>query len=425
MFFQQLYNMVDSMIVGRYVGENALAAVGVSFPVLMIFMAIAVGINIGASVIISQYYGATKYRRVKTAALTAIISMTVISLLLMAIGLLGSKQVLIWLNTPSEVFTDGEIYLRITILGLLFLFLYNIATGVFAALGDSKTPLYLLICSSLSNIALDIFMVKTLNMGVAGAAWATFICQGLASISAMVILLRRLWKLEPRRVQFFSGSMLKRIAKVAIPSVLQQSFISVGNLIIQGLVNSYGPDVMAAYSAAIKLNTFSVMTLTTVANGVSGFAAQNKGAGNIERIHQGFKNAIVMALIMASFFIVLYGVFTSAAMSIFLPENNHNPAVMSEGIRFLRLIAPFYAVVVFKLIPDGVMRGTGAMRAFMISTFTDLILRVVLSFVFSKGLSLGSFGIWLSWPVGWTMGMIVAMWFYKRGQWEKVDMIRE
>lgn len=422
MFFQQLYNMVDSIIVGRYVGSNALASVGASYPVLMIFMALATGINIGTSVVISQYYGAKHYKQVKTAASTAMISITVLSLTLMGIGIYLSHWIMTSLNTPAEVFYDARSYLVISLYSLFFIFSYNISNGVFAAMGDSQTPFYFLVFSSMTNILLDLYFVKSLGMGVQGAAWATFISQGIAAVLALFTLIRRILKVAPEKVRYFSRPMLTRIGKVAVPSIFQQSFISVGNLLIQGLVNSYGPVVMAAYSAAIKLNTFAVMTLTTVANGLSNYAGQNIGAGNVPRVREGFKAGIKMALTMALPFVIIYFFFTNYAMSLFLTADDSNLAVIMEGRKFLRTVSPFYLVLAFKLIPDGVMRGAGAMRAFMVSTFSDLILRVLLSFVFSRGLGLGSFGIWLSWPLGWATGTLVSLWFYRRGKWTEVRL---
>ncbi len=425
MVFQQLYNMADSVIVGRFVGNNALAAVATSYPVLMIFLSIATGFQIGSSVVISQYFGAGHIRRVKTAASTAVISMVVVSLVLSVVGYLLSHQTMVWLQTPAEIMEEGLLYLQVTIYGLLFLFLYQIANGIFTALGDSKTPLYFLIGSSVSNIFLDIYFVKGLAMGVAGAAWATFICQGVAAMLAVWTLARRLRRLGAGKGEWFSSATLWRIGTVAVPSILQQSFISVGNLLIQGLVNSFGAVVMAAYGAAVKLNTFSIMTLTTVANGMSAFAAQNKGAGNIERIKEGTRSALMMASIVSLVFFLLLGVGAPYAVGSFLPKGDKDPAVVAEGVRFLRVITPFYFVVMFKLIPDGVMRGAGAMRLFMISTLSDLILRVILSFILARSFHLGPLGIWLSWPIGWTVGMVVSVYFYKSDRWTDTDLLQE
>ena len=266
--FQQLYNMADSVIAGKFAGEDALAAVGASYPITMIFMAIAVGSNIGCSVIISQYFGAKWYEKMKTAVYTTLIASAVLSILLTAAGLLGSRAMMTAINTPENIFADGDLYLRIYIGGFVFLFLYNVATGIFNSMGDSRTPLYFLIGSSLGNIVLDLIFVAVFHWDVAGVAWATFIAQGIACVLALLALRKRLASIRTEgRVELFSWNMLGRISRIAVPSILQQSFISVGNIFIQGLINSYGSSVIAGYSAAIRLNTFCITSVTTLGNG--------------------------------------------------------------------------------------------------------------------------------------------------------------
>ena len=232
--FQQLYSIVDSVVAGKFVGVGALAAVGASYPITMIFIAIATGANIGSSVIISQYFGAKKYEDMKTAVYTSILSVVALSLILTVAGTVYCNPLMRMLDTPADVFGDGALYLRIYIWGLLFLFLYNICTGVFTALGDSRTPLYFLIGSSVSNIVFDLIFVISFRMGVAGVAWATFLCQGVASLLAILTLIRRLRKIKTSQAfPVYSFRMLGRISIVAVPSILQQSFISIGNLFVQ------------------------------------------------------------------------------------------------------------------------------------------------------------------------------------------------
>lgn len=247
--FQQVYNIADSMIAGRFAGEDALAAVGASYPVTMIFMAVAIGCNIGCSVVISQLFGAKQYRQLKTAVSTVLIVGSMLSVLLTLVGLLTTPSMMRVIQTPDNIFRDGVLYLRIYIGGFVFLFLYNVVTGMFNSLGDSRTPLYFLIGSSLGNILLDLLFVAVFEWGVAGVAWATFIAQGVACILVLIIFRIRLkeidtaaeavldWDKEQRPVRF-SAAMFCKIALVAVPSILQQSFVSVGNIFIQSLVNS-------------------------------------------------------------------------------------------------------------------------------------------------------------------------------------------
>lgn len=415
--FQQLYNIADSIIVGNFArnGESALAAVGASYPITMIFMAIAMGCNVGCAVVISQYFGAKKYREMKTSISTTMIASLVISVLLTAIGLLFSGGMLAAIRTPQDIFSDASVYLKIYIGGFVFLFFYNVVTGVFTSLGDSKTPLYFLIGSSLSNIAVDWLFVAVFHWDVAGVAWATFICQGAACILAVITLRKRLSGVEcEEKPDLFSLSMLKRIAMFAVPSVLQQSFISVGNIFVQNLVNGFGSSVIAGYSAAIKINTFSVTCYGTIGNAISSFTAQNIGARDNERAKQGLYTGMRMAILIAVPFFVLS--FFKGSMLIRLFMNADSAVALDTGIQFLKIVSPFYFVVCLKLTTDGLLRGSGAMRYFMIATFSDLILRVGLGYVLA--VPFGSTGIWFSWPIGWVIGTMMSLYYFVKGVWK-------
>ena len=309
--FQQLYNIADSAIAGRFAGEDALAAVGASYPITMIFMAIAIGCNVGCAVVISSYFGAGDIRRMKTAISTTLIASTVLAVALTIFGLLTSSYLMQMMNTPHNIFDAGDIYLKIYIGGMVFLFCYNVATGIFTALGDSKTPLYFLIGSSVGNVALDYLFVAVFHFGVSGVGWATFLAQGIAGILAVITLLR---PTGHGKVMLYSKSMLRRIAKIAVPSILQQSFVSVGNIFIQSLVNSFGSAVIAGYSAAIKLNTFTITSFSTLGNALSSFSAQNIGAAKIDRVRKGFRAGTMLAWIIAVPFFVLFFFFGKSFM---------------------------------------------------------------------------------------------------------------
>ena len=253
--FQQLYSISDSVIAGRFAGEDALAAIGVSYPITMIFMAVAMGCNNGGAVVISQLFGSKRMADMKTAVNTSFVMSAVASIALLVFGVIMCNPMLRMLDTPSNIFADGASYLNIYTLGLPFLFFYNVSSGVYTALGDAKTPMYLLIGSSVANVILDLLFVAVFEWGVAGAAWATFIAQGVAAIVSVVLLLKRLSKLEyESKPRIFDKAIFRRIMIVTIPSILQQSFVSVGNLFIQRLINGYGSSVVAGYSSAIKLS---------------------------------------------------------------------------------------------------------------------------------------------------------------------------
>lgn len=414
--FQQIYNIADSMIAGRYAGEDALAAVGASYPITMLFIAVAMGCNIGCSVIISQLFGAKDFSNLKTAVYTTYISCAVLSVALTILGLLTSTSLLKLIHTPDNIFTDSRLYLNIYIGGLTFLFLYNVCTGIFNALGDSRTPLFFLIGSSVANIILDLWFVISLHMGVAGVAWATFIAQGVSAVLSLFTLMHRLTQIKTSgEITLFSLPMLGKISTVAVPSILQQSFISIGNMFIQGLVNSFGSGVIAGYSAAIKLNTFAITSFTTLANGLSSFTAQNIGAGKVERVKKGYQSGMLLALCIAIPFFASYFFANHSLMLLFLTDGSS--AALQTGKDFLGLVSPFYFVVCTKLMTDSVLRGSGAMRYFMITTFTDLLLRVILAFLLS--FRFGAYGIWMSWPIGWSIATAISLLFYFTGVWKK------
>ena len=417
--FQQIYNIADSMIAGRFAGEDALAAVGASYPITMLFIAVAMGSNIGCSVVISQAFGARDYVRMKTAVTTTYIACAVLSVVLSVAGFLTSGPLLRMIQTPENIFADGQLYLNIYIGGVTFLFLYNICTGIFNAMGDSRTPLIFLIFSSVGNIILDLWFVIDFKAGVAGVAWATFIAQGVSSLLSLLVLVLRLRQIPTEgKVPIFSGMMLRKIVVVAVPSILQQSFISVGNMFIQTLVNGFGSAVIAGYSAAIKLNTFAITSFTTLASGLSTFVAQNVGAGQLDRVRRGFVAGVVMAVCVAAPFFVAYFFFSGPMVEMFM-ENGGSAEALLAGQTFLRIVAPFYFVILIKLMADGVLRGSGAMSWFMVATFTDLVLRVVLAYVLSIPFGMGSVGVWSSWPIGWTVSAAMSLVFYIAGVWKR------
>ena len=398
--FQQLYNIADSFVAGKFVSEEALAAVGNGYEITLIFIAFAFGCNIGCSVIVSQLFGAKRYKELKTAVYTTLIASGVLCAVLMAAGTAFCTDLLHLIRTPDNVLADSRLYLDIYILSLPFVFYYNVASGIFSALGDSRTPFIFLAASSTANIGMDIYFVTVFKMGVAGVAWATLICQGISCVLAIVVVFFRFRQIPTEgKVKLFSWELFRKITAVAVPSILQQSFISVGNIVIQSVINSFGSSVMAGYSAAVKLNNLVITSFTTLGNGISNFTGQNLGAGKLDRIRAGFRAGLRLVWILCVPLVLLYLFGGSWLVRLFL--NDAGGTAAETGVAFLRIVAPFYFVVSAKLVSDGVLRGAGMMGKFMAATFSDLILRVVLAFVFS--IPFGSTGIWFAWPVGWTV----------------------
>lgn len=410
--FQQLYNIADSWVAGRFIGQNALAAVGNSYEITLIFIAFAFGCNMGCSVTVSGFFGAKDYNRMKSAVYTAMLATGIVCACMMVSGLVFSDSLLQWIKTPEEVLAGSKQYLDIYLWGLPFLFFYNLSTGIFSALGDSRTPFVFLVISSLSNIVLDILFVTAFQMGVSGVAWATFLCQGVSCVLAVITVLKRLRKFKSvGSAKWFDWMILKKFVSIAIPSTLQQSFISVGNIIIQSIINGFGTEVMAGYSGAIKLNNLVITSFTTLGNGMSNYTAQNLGAGKLDRIEDGFKAGLRLVWILCLPFAFAYFFFGRNLMEFFLKEPTQ--AALSSGFAFLRIVSPFYFVVAAKLVTDGILRGSGRMGQFMTATFTDLILRVILAFAFS-GTALKSIGIWCAWPVGWTVATVMSLCYYRK-----------
>ena len=409
--FQQLYNIADSLVAGKFVGENALAAVGNSYEITLIFIAFAFGCNIGCSVITSRFFGAKDYANVKTAVHTTLVSGAVLCLFLMTGGFLFCGRLLALIKTPEEIFADSALYLYIYIGGLPFLFFYNIATGIFSALGDSKTPFWFLAASSTANIAVDILFVTACDMGVAGVAWATFLCQGVSCILSIIVVFRHLSSLKTdKKSAPFSWSIFKSICVVAIPSILQQSFISLGNIVIQSVINGFGASVIAGYAASVKLNNMVITSFTTLGNGISNFTSQNIGAGKHSRVHEGFRAGCKMVWMLCIPIVALYLLGGKWLVFLFM-EDAQGPA-LTTGVQMLRILSPFYFVISIKLVADGILRGASLMRQFMVSTFTDLILRVILAIFLSK--ELGTIGIWMAWPIGWAIGTSLSVLLYKK-----------
>ena len=408
MIFQQLYNVADSLVAGKFLGETALAAVGNAYEITLLFIAISFGCNIGCSVITAQKFGAKRYGELKTTVYTALIGCGALCAGAMALGLGCLDWLLRLIHTPEDVFDDCGAYLTIYILSLPFVFYYNVATGIFSAMGDSRTPFCFLAASSVANIGMDVLFVAVFGLGVPGVAWATLICQGVSCILAVLLVLRRLRELKcAEKPALFSWRILKQTARVAVPSMMQQSFISVGNMVIQSIINPYGSAVMAGYSAAVKLNNLIITSFTTIGNGMSNFTAQNLGAGRMDRVKEGRMAGLKMVWLLCVPVTVLYFFGCDLLVKLFL--NSGAAEAMETGHAFLRTVAPFYWVAATKFISDGVLRGRGLMGRFMASTFAALLLRVVLAYAFS-GL-FGSNGIWYAWPIGWALGTLLSSLF--------------
>ena len=421
--FQQLYNIVDSVVVGNFVGADALAAVGASYPITFLFVAIAIGASTGCSVVISQLFGARRYGEMKTAIYTSLFSIGGLGVVLMAVGLLISTPILHLLGTPENIFADSATYLNIYFLGAGFLFLYNTLTAIFNALGDSKSPLVFLAIASVVNIGLDLLFVIQFQMGVAGVAWATLIAQGLSSVLSLTFLLRRLRRMETTDShRLYDVHMLTRMLRIAVPSMIQQSIVSMGMLFVQALVNSFGSVVVAGYTAATKIDSIAMLPMLNISNAVSSFTAQNIGAGRPERVRKGYRAALVMTAVIALVITGCLYLFGANFMSLFV-DANLSQGVIDVGVEYLRVVSVFYILMGGMFSTNGLLRGSGDVKAFMTSTLCNFVCRVTCAYVFAS--LMGASSIWWSIPMGWGVGLIISFLRYRSGKWANKSLVQD
>ena len=425
-FFQQLYNMVDSMVVGKFVGEDALAAVGSSFPVVFLAVAIAAGLSMGCTVVISQLFGAGQIREMKTTISTALIALGVIGLAIMAAGELAAGPLLKLLGTDADIMADSLTYLRIYFGGAVFLFLYNTLNGIYNALGDSNTPLKFLMVSALTNIGLDLLFVIRFHMGVAGVAWATLIAQGLCAVVSFFVLIKRMKDMESepaaadKKFAFFEANAARRIARVGVPSMLQQSIVSLSMMFMQGLVNSYGKVFVAGYTAATKIDTLAMMPNMNFSNAMSSYTAQNIGAGKDKRVVQGYKACLLMVLIFSLIITGIIYLFGPQLLSLFLNSGAEGSA-MGYGLRYMKTVSVFYVLMGLMFVGNGLLRGAGDMGAFMLSSMSNLFSRVAIAYLLAH--FIGSSAIWWSIPIGWGIGAIFSFIRVQSGKWKLKKLV--
>ncbi|MDE7206225.1 MAG: MATE family efflux transporter [Lachnospiraceae bacterium] len=421
--FQQFYNMADSIIVGQFVGENALAAVGASYSFTTVFIMIAIGGGIGASVLTSQYLGAEKYKEMKSSAYTFLIAFAVSSILLSLLGFLINPTVLRLLKTPPNIMDEAVLYLQIYFVGLPFLFMYNILSANFNALGKSKIPLYLLIFSSILNIVMDLWMVGGLELGVKGAAIATVIAQGIAAVISFVILMRVLgtYKVEGK-VDKFRSDMFVTGVKIAIPSIVQQSIVSIGMLLTQSAVNQFGSSALAGYSAGTRLESICIVPMIATGNAMSTFTAQNLGAGKPERVRQGYRAAYGIIISFGVALILISQLFYKPIVSAFVDENSSQIAFRT-GTDYFRFIGLFFSFLGFKAITDGILRGAGDIKVYMIANLVNLAIRVAVAQLCSPiwGIEL----IWYAVPMGWATNYFISYFWYRTGNWKKRNLLHK
>ena len=417
--FQQFYTMADSVIVGRFVNESALAAVGASYSLTNVFISIAIGGGVGASVITSRYFGSRQYGKMKRSVYTALLSFAAVSVLLGGVGLALGRQIMQLLDTPADILDMAAVYLNIYFLGLPFLFLYNVLSAMFNALGRSRIPLYLLIFSSLFNIALDLAMVRMFHLGVAGVAWATLIAQGISAALSLTIFLRMIVKMDRNKEKIFDAAELGSMTRIALPSILQQSTVSIGMMLVQSVVNSFGVEVLAGFSAAMRVESLCVVPMAAMGNAMSTYTSQNIGAGAFRRVPSGYHAAWGIVGVFAVLLCIPLECADRGIISLFLGSDG-TALAMETGSGYLKFIGWFYLLIGIKMITDGLLRGSGDMPMFTVANLVNLGLRVVLAVALAPRYGIEM--VWYAVPIGWAANFFISYAEYRTGKWKKKNM---
>ncbi len=425
---QQFYNIADSIIVGNFAGasgvitgEDALAAVSASSTITMLFIMLGNGGSMGCGVVISQLFGGKRYAELKTTLYTSLIFFGIMAIAMMVIGSFVAAPLTSIMNTPEEIFQPAVDYLRIYMFGLPFLFIYNVCNAIFNAMGDSKKPLYFLIFSTIFNVVLDYVFVAKLGWAVKGVAWATFIAQGTACMLSLITLLVKTRRIDTgdAHISLFNGQKLKSMLRIGVPSMIQMSIVSVGSLLVQALVNGFGPAFMAGYGSASRIHHFMSTTVNTMGSAISTYTAQNIGAGRQDRVSSGIKAALTFMFSMTAVLTVITYIFGGDLVGLFSEDTSIE--AMQAGVYYLRVIViSLFAFSVFNCL-NGVARGAGYMPAFTISTLTDLGVRVAFAYAFVSVFDRNVIAI--SVGVGWVLGMVVSIGFHLTGRWKNAKKV--
>ncbi len=403
---QQFYNIADTLIVGRFLGNVALAAVGSAFSLMVLLTSLVLGLCMGSGVVFSQLYGEGSRERLKTAIANAFVFIAILSLALTAASYALLNAFLSLLRVPQEAIPDIMAYLSVVFSGIFFTFLYNFFAAVLRSIGNSLAPLLFLLVSTVVNIALDLVFVLVFKWGVSGAAWATVVAQILSALGIGLYFLLRLPELRPKRENMqFSKPLLSRIASVSVLTSVQQSIMNFGILMIQSLVNSFGIATMAAFAAGVKIDSFAYSPAQDFANGFATFVAQNTGAGKPDRVRQGIREAALLSLGFCAVVSALVFVFARPLLTIFIDPGES--AILDIGVHYLRVEGVFYVGIGMLFLLYAIYRGLEQAGMSVVLTVISLGLRVVLAYAFAP--QFGVTAIWLSIPIGWFIADIVGI----------------
>ena len=419
--FQQLYNTVDTWVVGNYVGKEAFSAVGTVSPIINMLIGTFLGLSVGAGVVISQYYGARQEDKVSETVHTALVMTAILGVLFTFIGVLMTPPMLRLMKTPAEVFPEAQRYLTIYFSGIFGLLLYNMGAGILRAVGDSQRPFYFLVLSTTLNIGLDLLFVIVFHMGVAGVAYATILAQGLSAVLVLLLLMRakNCVRVSLRALKLHMDP-LKKIVKVGVPAALQRAITSFSNVFVQSYINYFGADVMGGWTAYTKVDAFLFLPMLSVASGATTFVGQNLGVNNVERARKGVRAAMVIAMACNLIIMVPVIVFAPALVRFF----NGTPEVITYGTLFLRMMSPFYVLTCVNQILAGSLRGAGDSKTPMFIMLGSFVLfRQIYLFVVTHFISNAIVPVAMSYPAGWLVCSVATVIYYKFAHWEKHRLV--
>ncbi len=420
--FQQMYNIVDSIVVGKYIGKAALAAVGTSGPIIFLLVSFIIGVTMGFTIVVSQFFGAKQLDNVKKAINTLYIFMFFTSLVVTAGGIMLSGFIFRIINLDPAIVPDAMLFLNIFLSGLIFLFGYNGTSAILRGLGDSKTPLYFLIGSVGLNIVLDLIFVPVLHWGVAGVAFATVISEACAFISQIIYLNRyhKVVKFSFRNLAFDREIFIKSI-RIGLPTGFQQTFVAAGMVALYWIVNQFGVDANAAYSAAGRIDSFAALPAMSFAVALSTFVGQNMGANRPDRVKAGLRATLIMTSAISLLISLVTVLFGKILMRMF----TNDEVVIEMGGDYLRIIGSFYILFSLMFVINGVLRGAGdTLVPMFISLFSLWIIRIPVAWFLAKNPAIGVHGIWWSIPVGWLSGVILYYVYYRMGYWKKKAVVK-
>lgn len=418
--FQQLFNVVDSFVVGNFVGKEALAAVGAAFPIIFVMVSMIIGIVTGTMIIISQYFGAGDLLKVRRAIDTMYIYSMLAGAVASVAGLIFSAPLLRLLGLPEELMPQATQYLRIFMSGIVIFFGYNGTTAVLRGLGDSKTPLYFLIIATLLNIVLDLLFVAVLKMGVAGAAYATLIANGVAFGLAIIWVNKthKVLRIAIRGLQF-DREVFRQSIRIGLPTGIQHTLVAMGALALMGIVNTFGTDVIAGFSVASRLDALAIIPAMTFSQALSTFVGQNIGANRYDRVRAGLISTVRMSGIVTILTTVIIVFSGNYLMRLFTDDTE----VIRLGDQYLTIVSLFYIFFTLMFIYNGIMRGAGdTVWPMFFSLFSLWIIRVPIAYFLSR--EIGPSGIWWSIPASWIIGLALSFGYYKSGRWKKKTVVK-